>query len=374
MAAVPTVLLDVLTVAVFAYVGTNLVRGARTALRASARQRSAELLKGLRLRHFLPAPIVLGLVLAVFALLYQVPPLRWGWWTAIGGHGNIVFGSTDATQGSVLEWLIPLLFISLLVPALPLFVELEERRFRLGAESWSNARRAWRGLQFGLLHLIVGIPVAAALALAVGGWWFTAVYLRAHRKGGQRVAVDESTRAHLGYDLSIVAVVALGVVLSGCVSNTKGPTAPKTIAVTSSAFQAGRPVPVRFTCNGGSVSPPLSWTGLPSRAVEVAVVVDDPDATDPPFTHWVVAGLAPTTNGLAEGEVPAGAVQTLNSAGRQGYVGMCPPPGQLHHYRFTVHAMSGHTRLSPSTTAAQARKVVNDATLAQGTLIATFRS
>ena len=374
MAPVPTVLLDVLTVAVFAYVGTTLVRGARTALRTSARRRSIDLLRGLRLRHFLPTPIVLGLVLGTFAALYQVPPLRWGWWTAIGGHGNIVFGSTDATQGSFLEWLVPLLFICLLVPALPVFVELEERRFRSGAESWSTPRRAWRGVQFGLLHLIVGIPLAAALALSVGGWWFTAVYLRSYRKGGRRAALDESTRAHLGYDLSIIAVVAVGVVLAGCVSNSNGPAAPKTIAVTSPAFQAGQPVPIRFTCRGGAVSPPLSWTGVPARTVEMAVVVDDPDAPDPPFTHWVVAGLATSTIGLAEGDVPPGAVQARNSAGQPSYAGMCPPSGQLHHYRFSVHALSRHARVTSSTTATQARKAVNDATLAQGTLIATFRS
>jgi hypothetical protein len=374
MAPVPTVLLDVLTVAVFAYVGTNLVRGARTALRASARQRSAELLRGLRLRHFLPAPIVLALVLGMFAALYQLPPLRWGWWTAIGGHGNIVFGSTDATRGSFLEWLVPVVFIALLVPALPLFVELEERRFRAGAESWSTTRRAWRGVQFGLLHLIVGIPVAAALALSLGGWWFTAVYLRAHRHGGRRAALDESTRAHLAYDLSIIAVVGLGVALTACVSNTNGPAAPRTISVTSPAFQAGQPVPVRFSCRGGDVSPPLSWTGAPARTVAVAVVVDDPDAPNPPFTHWVVTGLAATTTSLAEGEVPAGAVQARNSAGQANYAGMCPPAGQLHHYRFSVHALSRRPRVDASTTPGEARKAVNDATLAQGTLIATFRS
>src|SRR5204863_8552602 len=110
-----------------------------------------------------PPPFV-GVVV-LFVALYQVPPLRFGWWTAVGGNGNIVFGSSSHTQGTVLEWLIPVVFVSMLLPALPLLVEREERMFRLGAEGWSSRRRLVRGLQFGLLHLIAGIPIAAALAL-----------------------------------------------------------------------------------------------------------------------------------------------------------------------------------------------------------------
>ena len=56
-----------------------------------------------------------------------------------------------------------------------------------------------RGLQFGLLHLVVGVPVAAAPVITVAGWWFTWVHLRAYRSTGSRAAaVAESTRAHLG--------------------------------------------------------------------------------------------------------------------------------------------------------------------------------
>ena len=84
-----------------------------------------------------PVPIVLTLVIVAASVLMMVPGLDWGWWSAIGGDGNPVFGSTESTAGTAWEWLIPLVFVALLMPALPLFAHAEERMFRTGAEHWS---------------------------------------------------------------------------------------------------------------------------------------------------------------------------------------------------------------------------------------------
>lgn len=209
-------LIDLLTAAVFLYVATSLVRALRRGATVDARRRVLEIISGWRVTHFLLAPVVLAGVVVVMIPLFMVPPLQWGWWTAIGGNGNIIFGSTSATEHTALAWLIPALFLCLLVPALPLLVEREEIGFRLGAEGWTNGRRFTRGLQFGLLHLIAGIPIAAALALSVGGWGFTAFYLRWYRKGGSpNRALLESTRLHLAYDLEVVVLVAVILVLFG---------------------------------------------------------------------------------------------------------------------------------------------------------------
>jgi hypothetical protein len=154
-----------------------------------------------------PVPVVLTMVIVAASLLMLVPGLDWGWWSSIGGVGNPVTGSTERTSGTVLEWLIPLVFVLLLLPALPLFAEAEEQRFRAGAEHWSVPRRAWRGVVFGLVHAVIGIPNGVALALSIGGWYFTWWYLR----GG----VLESTRAHTAYNGVIIAVLLLALATGG---------------------------------------------------------------------------------------------------------------------------------------------------------------
>ena len=143
-------MLDVLTAAILVLVAVRVGGVTRRVVTSSDfRSRTWTIVRGIRFRHVLPVPLVLAGVVTLASELWRIPPLRWGWWSAIGGVGNPVFGATDHTQGTTLEWLVPLVFVVLLIPALPLFAEAEERRFRAGAEHWSTTERIWRGIQFG---------------------------------------------------------------------------------------------------------------------------------------------------------------------------------------------------------------------------------
>lgn len=117
----------------------------------------------------------------------------------------------------------------------------------------------------------------------------------------------------------------------------------------SPAFSEGQPIPRRHTGDGEDLSPPLSWTGIPPRAVRLALIVDDPDApTSEPWVHWVIYNLRADEQGLVEGippvaqpTSPAGAVQGQNSWGGVGYRGPAPPKGHgVHHYIFRLFALN----------------------------------
>jgi hypothetical protein len=207
-------LTNLLTLAVLGYMGLRLVSGVRTSRSAVGRAMVAEVARGIRWRHLWPIPFLLGAVIALATVLMMVPGLDWGWWTALGGDGNPVFGTSTATAGTAWEWIVPLTFMCLLMPALPLFAHAEERMFRMGAEHWSGRRRAFKIAQFGLVHALIGIPVGAALALSLGGGYFMAVYLREYRAtSSTRAATLESTRAHTAYNAVIVVFVFVVVVL-----------------------------------------------------------------------------------------------------------------------------------------------------------------
>ncbi len=209
-------LLDVLTVAVLAFVGVRIAQGTRFALSGTGRRRIAAIVRGVRWTHFALAVPTLAVVLLVAIALVEVPGLDFGWWTAIGGVGNPVTGTTDRTAGTALEWIIPLAFLTLLLPALPLFAEVEERMFRLGSERRTRPQQARRGLEFGLAHALIGIPIGVALALGIGGWYFTWWYLRGYRRTHDpHAAMLESTRAHLAYNTTIVGLIIVAVALGG---------------------------------------------------------------------------------------------------------------------------------------------------------------
>jgi hypothetical protein len=204
----------VVSVVVLGFMGLRLVSGVRASRSARGRTIVSAVLRRLGWRHVWPIPLVLAAVLAVAYTLMLVPGLDWGWWSALGGDGNPVFGSSDQTAGTAWEWALPLCFIALLIPGLPLFANAEERLFRTGAERWSTRRRVVKTLQFGLVHALIGIPIGAALALSLGGAYFMWTYLRTYRAtGSPNEATLESTAAHTAYNGVLVAVVALGLVL-----------------------------------------------------------------------------------------------------------------------------------------------------------------
>ena len=51
-----------------------------------------------------------------------------------------------------------------------------------------------------------------------------------------------------------------------------------TIELRSQAFTEGSSIPVRYTCDGEDVSPPLTWSGIPQGTQSIALIADDPDA------------------------------------------------------------------------------------------------
>jgi hypothetical protein len=199
----------VLTVAVLGFVGFRLAGAARWSLGRGRRDAMA-VVRGIRWRHVWPVPIVLTLVVATAVALLEVPGLDWGWWSALGGVGNPALGSTEQTAGTWLEWVVPIVFLAFLVPAIPLLALREEQAFRRGAQRWTVPQRAGRCVVFGLAHAAIGIPIGAALALSIGGAYFTLVYLRGWRasSGDERAACAESARAHSVYNLAIVVLVA----------------------------------------------------------------------------------------------------------------------------------------------------------------------
>jgi hypothetical protein len=201
-------LTDLVTYAVLGFMGVRLVGGLRSSRSASGKLLVLDVVRGIRWRHLWPVPFVLTIVVFVATVLMSVPGLSWGWWSAVGGNGNPVFGSSDTTAGTVWAWIIPLVFMCMLLPAVPLFAYAEERLFRMGAERWSWRRRAFKVVQFGLVHAVIGIPIGAALALSLGGAYFMTVYLRAwNRTHRSSESTLESTRAHAVYNAVIVVLV-----------------------------------------------------------------------------------------------------------------------------------------------------------------------
>ena len=142
------------------------------------------------------------------------------------------------------------------------------------------------------------------------------------------------------------------------------------LTVKSSAFEAGKLIPKKYSCDGQDINPPLSIEGVPKEAKTLALIVDDPDAPKGTFDHWVVWNVAASTSAIAENTKPG--MEGLNGARRKGYMGPCPPSG-THRYFFKVYALDIELKLGASSNKKDVEKAMQGHILAKGELMGVYK-
>ena len=144
-----------------------------------------------------------------------------------------------------------------------------------------------------------------------------------------------------------------------------------TIQITSTAFAEGGKIPGVYTCDDQNVSPKLAWTGVPTNMVNLAIIMDDPDAPSGTWVHWVLYNLPPDLTGLEQGKT-AGGTDGKNDFNRSGYGGPCPPRGSNHRYFIKLYALDTRLDLKPGATKTQVERAMRGHVLAQGQLMGRY--
>jgi hypothetical protein len=149
------------------------------------------------------------------------------------------------------------------------------------------------------------------------------------------------------------------------------------IKIESSAFKEGGMIPVKYTCDGEDVSPPLKWGDLPTGTKSIALIADDPDAPVGTWVHWVLYNLPSDLRALPENLPPKktledGAVHGTSDFKRPGYGGPCPPGG-THRYFFKIYALDKKMDLAPGATKAQLVNAMEGHILDSGQLMGKYK-
>jgi hypothetical protein len=139
---------------------------------------------------------IVAVVIAWGMLVENIPGMSLSWLNLFSSDGTnaINFGSDIKYVG--------VLFFLLLLFGLPRLAVIEEEAFREVTESWGDG--IVRSIGFGLVHMIMGVPLGGGLALSIAGLVFTYQYFR----GG----VDLSARTHFHYNLIIVLALLIAAI------------------------------------------------------------------------------------------------------------------------------------------------------------------
>ena len=148
--------------------------------------------------------------------------------------------------------------------------------------------------------------------------------------------------------------------------------------LTSTAFANGDPIPVKYSCDGEDISPPLAWADPPKGTQSFALIMDDPDAPVGTWDHWIVFNIPANTYGLEEdlpitgiNQVPEFISIAKNSWSRNDYGGPCPPGG-THRYFFKLYALDIILSLDENADKSQVLAAMEGHILAEAELMGTY--
>jgi hypothetical protein len=197
---------------------------------------------------------------------------------------------------------------------------------------------------------------------------------------------------HIRWLVFFVLILSVFVIFAGCTSTTSpSPSQPAqsdqqpgqpaassgTLTLSVDSLSPGAVLPDVYTCKGTSASPPLSWSGIPAGTKSLVLILEDPDAPNGLYTHWLVYNIPPTAGGLEQGQtnakvLPNGAPQGESSNGFRGYIPPCPPPlGSTHRYIFRLYALDLYLAL-PTADRAKIDEALAGHTITKTEFITTF--
>jgi len=142
----------------------------------------------------------------------------------------------------------------------------------------------------------------------------------------------------------------------------------KDLMVSSSAFNDGGNIPTKYTCEGEAINPPLKIDNIPQGAKSLAIIVEDPDAPNGTFDHWIAWNIPPESDIRENRNV---GVSGMNSAQKTGYYPPCPPSG-IHRYYFYLFALDNDLDLKEGANKQQLKDAMKEHVMAIGVLMGRY--
>lgn len=140
----------------------------------------------------------------------------------------------------------------------------------------------------------------------------------------------------------------------------------------SPAFNNNEFIPKKYSPSGENINPPLIISDVPQNAQELVLIMDDPDAPNGIWTHWLVWNISPATTSIDEDSTPEGAITGPNSSGDFSYDGPMPPSG-THRYFFRLYALAEKIDLPKESLREQIEKSMQEKIIDQTELIGLYK-
>ena len=176
------------------------------------------------LKDWMFAILLVSSVISILFLIssFDIPEfLKFSWLKLIGANStNLIIAPVGTQTTSVISIVATIILYCCFVFFLPYLAKLEEMQFRYYV--FSRKERIINSIKFGFLHMVVGVPVFAAIILSILGYIFSLKYMSTYKKYYQEfefsevndLALDSSTSLHAKYNFILITLIFLLITLN----------------------------------------------------------------------------------------------------------------------------------------------------------------
>lgn len=145
------------------------------------------------------------------------------------------------------------------------------------------------------------------------------------------------------------------------------------LKISSPGFKNGDMIPSRYTMEGKNINPQLEFNDVPPEAKSLVLIVDDPDAPEKTWVHWLVFNIPPT-NRILENSKPGilGTTSLTPFNNSRNYSGPYPPNG-THRYFFKVYALDRLLDLKEDTIKEEVEDKMRGHIISRGEIMGLYR-
>ncbi len=185
--------------------------------------------------------------------------------------------------------------------------------------------------------------------------------------------------------LTLLFATATGCSSGGAVQENPGTTIDPTesapprangsnFTLSSPDMETGGEMPVKFTCDGLSQSPSLSWTDGPTGTKGYAIAMHHIPGPGDTHWYWVVYDIPSSVHSVPAGGPAPGSVGTNSVNNQLAYAPPCSKGPGPKLYTITVYALSGSPGFAPGSAVSrdQLLAAISTITLASSSIDVTY--
>jgi len=130
-------------------------------------------------------------------------------------------------------------------------------------------------------------------------------------------------------------------------------------------------IPSEYTCDGENINPNLEISGVNvEKAKSLVLIMDDPDASDGVWDHWIKFNISAETRNINAGEIIEG-IAGEGTGGNLEYTGPCPPEGK-HNYIFKLYVLDIELTLPEGSSKAEVEEAMMGHTVQSAELVGVY--